>query len=193
MPVFAPIPMPQHGIDAFMTGLESSQKLFDSLVNNKLTQAKTARELKMAELPFGGANVPGPAGQIVGLEMVRQLYGADSEQYKQAQQAFSMQQDSTGSRINYQNKLADSLPLRYTTPQGRQIIENSNVNQGYSPAGTPQGQPIAPGKAPYIDPNSKGAGGTQPVSGQGQDVGMGNPDGSPTTSDQYQLSQAKKN
>lgn len=35
--IFAPIPMPQNGIDAFMTGMQQSQNMFDSFMKNKLT------------------------------------------------------------------------------------------------------------------------------------------------------------
>ncbi len=55
-------------------------------------------------------------------------------------------------QMNYQNALTASLPMRYLTPQGKLLNEESNLKQGGSPAGTPQGQPIVPGTLPYYDP-----------------------------------------
>src|ERR1700753_793230 len=150
------IPSPNNVGSGFLQGLDTGSTLLQRLLQNKLYKAQAEREQKMAELPFGGANVPGAPGQIVGLEMIKGLYGEGSPQYLQALQAFNLDQQSDKSRINYQDKLAETLPIRYTTPEGRQIIEQSNVNQGYSPAGTPQGQPIAPGQVPYQAPSSQG-------------------------------------
>lgn len=206
------------GMDAFNAGLANSQNIFNSLVHNRLEDAQTLREKKMAELPFGGANVPGPAGQIVGLEMIRQQYGDNSPQYKQAQQAFGLSQNSIGSRINYQTALTNSMPIRYTTPEGRQIIEQSNVAGGGSPAGTPSGQPIFPGKIPYnpnpgqplpntnnqTQSNDQTADVGTPVAdiGTGYDPEHGvdttvqpppeNNNGAPTASQHYSLRQAKQ-
>ncbi len=161
------LPMPQNGIDAFFSGMANSQSMFDSMMQNKLRQAQAAKEQKMAQLPFGGANVPGPAGQIVGLEMVKGLYGEGSPQYQQALKAFNLSQESTGSRIGYQDALKNSLPIRYTTPEGRQIIEQSNVDQGASPAGTPEGEPVVPGQPSYHPPSQQGV--TTP---EGQHYGL---------------------
>lgn len=55
--------------------------------------------------------------------------------------------------MNYQNALTQSLPMRYLTPQGKSLNEQSNVMQGASPAGTPQGHPIVQGSMPYYDPS----------------------------------------
>lgn len=37
MPIFSPIPMPQNAMDAFMTGMQHSQSMFDSFMKNKMT------------------------------------------------------------------------------------------------------------------------------------------------------------
>lgn len=135
MPITGPIPLPQSMMDAFLNTMEQS--------------AKTRQERAKANLPFGGANVKGPAGQVLGLQMMKMMYGEDSPEYKQAQDAFNLSQQSVGSRVNYQNALTGNMPLRYTTPEGRQIIEQSNVNQGASPTGSPAGQPVVPGQPGY--------------------------------------------
>ncbi len=149
MAITAPIPLPESGMDAFMKGEQGSQNILNAMMQRKLMNAQAQREQAMANLPFGGANVPGPAGHIVGLEMVRKFYGENSPQYAAAKQAFDLSMRSTGARADYENALTHSMPIRYTTTPGRSIIEQSNVAQGYSPAGTPVGQPVAPGQAPY--------------------------------------------
>lgn len=85
--------------------------------------------------------------------------------------------------MNYQNALTASLPMRYLTPQGKALNEQSNVMQGASPVGTPQGQPIVPGMIPYYDPSRL------------QDTGQPqSPGGSPSTSaNQYALKRIKEN
>lgn len=88
-----------------------------------------------ANLPFGGANVPGPAGQVVALEMVKRLYGENSPQFQRALNAYNLEQESTGSRINYQNVLAGTAPQRMLSGYGKQIKEQSNVEAGLQPSG----------------------------------------------------------
>jgi hypothetical protein len=142
MAITQPIRQPLSGGEAFSQGLTESQNIINSFIRNRALNAK-------ANLPFGGEHVPGVAGEVVGLEMIKMLYGENSPQYKQAQSAFNLSQQSIGSRNNYQNALTNTIGLRYTSPGGRQIIEQSNVNQGASPAGTPIGQPVTPGSPPY--------------------------------------------
>jgi hypothetical protein len=55
-------------------------------------------------------------------------------------------------QMNYQNALTASLPMRYLSPQGKLLNEESHLKQGGSPAGTQQGMPIVPGTLPYYDP-----------------------------------------
>lgn len=55
-------------------------------------------------------------------------------------------------QMNYQKALTDSMGLRYLTPQGKALLEQSHLKQGGSPAGTNQGKPIVPGTLPYYDP-----------------------------------------
>lgn len=141
------------GLNAYQQGANAFLAPQMAKANLGLTEAKAKREEAMSQLPFGGANVPGPAGEIVGLEMIRQMYGDNSPQYKKASESFSLSQQSTGSRLRYQDALTNSMGMRYMTPEGKQIVENSNVNQGFSPSGTPQGVPVAPGQAPYIAPS----------------------------------------
>lgn len=103
----------------------------------KYFSARGDREQAMARLPFGGANLPGVAGQIQGLETVRQLYGENSPQFQNAKQMFDLEQQSMMSRIGYQNALAGSMGVRYLTPTGKSLVEQNNVSQGMSPEGNP--------------------------------------------------------
>src|SRR5579862_4742026 len=127
--------MPYHEIDVpnptspFATALQSGLQAYGDIQKARAEGAK-------ADLPFGGANVPGPAGQIVGLEMVRRLYGEDSPQYKMAKNSFDISQQSNISRTNYQNALSGSLSTRYLTPTGKSIVEEQNVRSGLSPSGS---------------------------------------------------------
>jgi len=108
--------------------------------------------------------------------------------------------------MNYQNALTASLPMRYLTPQGKSLNEQSNVMQGASPAGTPQGQPIVQGSLPYYDPsrlqntgmpqNPENQYNSQQTSQENniQDVlspGSKNPQS--TSADQYNLKRVKDN
>ena len=139
------IPSPQ-------VGTFGSQEMINGLMENRLRRAQAERQEAMAKLPFGGVTVPGEAGKIAGLEMIKQKYGENSEQYKMALQAFNLGQKSIGSRAGYQDALSNTVGLRYTTPEGRGMIEQSNVSQGASPSGTPVGVPAVPGSPPYKSP-----------------------------------------
>lgn len=110
-----------------------------------LAKAMAERQQAMASLPFGGANVPGAAGQIVGLEMIRQKYGDGSPQYLLAKKTFDLGLEGDQSRINYQNVLANTAPTRSLTPTGKSIIEQANVRQGNAPTGQNWSKAISPG------------------------------------------------
>lgn len=119
MPITGPIPLPETGMDAFLNALKEG--------------AETKKLQAQANLPFGGANVPGPAGQIVGLEMIKQMYGEGSPQYKQASDAFNLGQEGVRSRVDYQNILSGTAPKRFSTPLGKSIQEYEDVKAGYMP------------------------------------------------------------
>src|SRR5258708_4741200 len=48
---------------------------------NALMEAQAKRQNALANLPFGGEQLPGIAGQIVALENIKNKYGEDSKQY----------------------------------------------------------------------------------------------------------------
>lgn len=99
----------------------------------RLKEAEAKKAEAQAKLPFGGANVPGAAGQIVGLEMVKQMYGENSPQYQQAQKAFSLGQEGVQSRVNYQNSLTENAGKRFSTPLAKTAQEYEDIKNGKLP------------------------------------------------------------
>lgn len=86
-----------------------------------------------ANLPFGGTLPPGPAGQTVGLEMVKQLYGPNSSQYQQAKSMYDLEQKSTQSRVDYQNILSNTANKRFSTPLAKTVQELEDIKNGNLP------------------------------------------------------------
>lgn len=128
----------------------------NSALNTWTNISKGQRESAKASLPFGGEMPSGAAGKIVGLEMLKKYYGENSPQYQAAKQQFDLDAQSDISRIHYQDKLANTVPIRYTTPEGRRIIESDYAHQGLSPTGTPVGEPVIPGAPNYMGNNVGG-------------------------------------
>lgn len=102
-----------------------------------LKQAQAQREQSLANLPFGGQQLPGMAGQIMGLESIKQMYGEQSPQYAMAKDAFDMNQQRMQAQIGYQNMLTGTAPVRYLTPTGKGYVEQNRVAQGLAPTGGP--------------------------------------------------------
>jgi hypothetical protein len=126
MPITGIIPQAKSGIDAFLDQMNQSYK-------NRFIQAQTQREQAKANLPFGGEIPPGPAGQTVGLEMVKQLYGENSTQYQQAKASYDLNQKGIESRVNYQKVLTDSANKRFSTPLAKTVQEFEDIKNGYLP------------------------------------------------------------
>ena len=100
---------------------------------NDLRSAQAKREQAKANLPFGGQQLPGAAGQVQGLEMMKGLYGEDSPQYKQALGAFNLGQQGVQSRVNYQNVLSNTANKRFSTPLAKTVQEQDDIQNGYMP------------------------------------------------------------
>jgi hypothetical protein len=107
--------------------------------NMGLANAQTAQLYNQIQNPMFGKIMPGPAGQIQGLEFIRRQYGENSPQYQQAKSMVDMNMQSAQSRIGYQDVLANSMAVRALTPTGKGIVEQGNINQGFLPTGQPQG------------------------------------------------------
>ena len=67
---FAPIPMPQSGMDAFYQGAANTQSMIDSMVRNRQMQAATQAQL--AKNPYVGAQA---AADLQGTKNINQWYG----------------------------------------------------------------------------------------------------------------------
>ncbi len=108
----------------------------------KMQEADLAAKLAQAQASQSGQNLPGVAGDIMALESIKSKFGENSQQYKQALDAFNLQQASTSSRIGYQDALAQTLPNRSLTPTGKSIIEQTNVDAGLMPTGAQVTNPL---------------------------------------------------
>lgn len=130
------------------TGLNNQQTEYyapNIMSEIALREAQAKETNAKARLPFGGANLPGVGGDILGMESIRQMYGDDSPQYGMAKRQFELGQQNMQSRIGYQDSLSQSMPMRYLTPTGKGYIEQANVAQGNAPTGQPWEQQINPG------------------------------------------------
>jgi hypothetical protein len=145
-------PMSQGLMDAIQRGMQMGYMPKQMNADIALKQAEAQRAQQQANLPFGGATLPGASGQILALESVKQMFGEDSPQYKQAVSAFNLGQQSDQSRINYQNALTGTLPIRALTSTGKGFIEETNVAGGKLPTGQeiPGGSSFDPQRAKEI-------------------------------------------
>lgn len=127
-----------------------TQDLANALSKIKLEYAPDmmAAELKqqqmLANIPFGGLSLPGTSGEILALERMKIMFGENSPQYQNAARAFQLSQAGDVSRINYQNMLAQTLPDRILTPEGKAAIEETRVGVGLSPSGFSYNQQAMP-------------------------------------------------
>jgi hypothetical protein len=128
-------------MDAFLERMDQEKK-------NQLVAAQAKREQARANLPFGGEMPPGPAGQTIGLEMVKGQYGENSPQYQQAKKMYDLNQQSTQSRVDYQNILSGTAPKRFSTNLGKTAQELEDVRNGYLP-GTQI--PLSPEQQKYYE------------------------------------------
>lgn len=97
----------------------------------KMAQAKKAETESNA--PFGGQNLTGEAQRALGLELLKQQYGEDSEVYKNAKGL--MEQEKENSKIlNDQRKaLTSTTDKRVSTPLAKLHQERDEILQGYMP------------------------------------------------------------
>ena len=174
LPNFRPISFQE--ANPFMTGFQQGQNTFSQGMQNaylpqnlqaalEMKRAQAQRQQAMANLPFGGQSLTGPAGQVLGLELLRRQYGEDSDQYKSAKQLFDLGNQSIQSRVDYQNALAQN-PERFLSSTGKSIVEENNVKRGLQPGGqqwsgnqiSPQGEGILDIPNPRSQMMTQGAG-----------------------------------
>jgi hypothetical protein len=121
-----------------------------------LRNAQANLENQKAQLPYGGATLPGIAGEIIGLESIKKMYGENSPQYEAAKRQFDLGQQNMQARIDYQNTLSSTAPIRYLTPTGKGIVEQANVGQGNAPTGRPWEQQINSDQQQQMNPAMMG-------------------------------------
>lgn len=125
---------PTPAFQSFMGGM-------DAVAGYRLKNAQAQREQALAQMPFGGQTLPGPAGQVQGIEMIGKMYGYDSPQYQNAMKAFNSGVGLQSAKSNYFNANVNLKNLPNDTKQA--IIA--------------QGFPIAGASAPtaMADQNNK--------------------------------------
>jgi hypothetical protein len=134
------IPLPGTPFEGMMQGQELMQKFLMGPVERrhreaqaKHQEAQAKREEALANMPFGGHQLTGVAGQVMGLEMMKALYGENSPQYQMARNAFDLEQRNTEGLINYRGSLQETMPKRTATTLGKEQMEMEDINNGYLP------------------------------------------------------------
>lgn len=134
------IPMPGTPFEGMMQGQELMQRFLMSPVERrhkesqaKHQEAQAKREEALANMPFGGHQLTGVAGQVMGLEMMKSLYGENSPQYQMARNAFDLEQRNTEGLINYRGSLQETMPKRTATTLGKEQMELNDIRDGYVP------------------------------------------------------------
>lgn len=121
--------------DKALGTMGSVEDLTGKALQNQGQVFQNQRQQQMAKLPFGGYQLPGQAGQVLALENLRMIFGPNSPQYLQARTAFDLDQQSTKSRVGYQDALVNSMDKRYASPLGKEQIESEQTRYGYAPTG----------------------------------------------------------
>lgn len=103
--------------------------------------AETARQNELLKQPFAGRSLPGAGGEALGLEMLKNQYGEESPVYKNALNAYNLQQEKTNQLMKYQQALTGSLPKRTASPLAKQQMEQADIEQGFMPGTTTQVSP----------------------------------------------------
>lgn len=150
MPLNLPLPSANFG-SGLAEGMAARSEMLDRLMKQKIAQqasdraqqlqpyemqlkeAQANREAAKANLPLGGETLPGPAGELLGLEQIKKLYGENSPQYKNAKAAYDLKQKSTQSRVNYEDILANSANKRFSTTLGKTVQEQNDIKNGFLP------------------------------------------------------------
>jgi hypothetical protein len=94
----------------------------------------------MADLPFGGRQMPGAAGRYLSLDMIKKQYGEDSPEYQESKVAYDLEQDKIRKTMEYQDALLQSAPKRYATTMGKTAMEEQDIARGVMPGTTTTGE-----------------------------------------------------
>ena len=85
----------------------------------KLLQAKIQRDQALAKDPFGGKFAPGAAGKVEGLEFIRNKYGENSPQYKEAVRGYNA---AVGEQVAKTGYYGSNVWAKNLTSVGRDMI-----------------------------------------------------------------------
>lgn len=94
-------------------------------INYKQAQAKAAEQ--QANLPFGG-RLTGVANEALGLELLKQQYGPDSEVYKNAVKRYQSDLRSSDILNEYRQALSGTTEKRVATPFKKLEMEIEEIN-----------------------------------------------------------------
>lgn len=156
LPVPTPQSLGQMIQNSLLKNMQAAQA--PAQVKNALLQTQYAEPMRQAELqqkealaqmPFGGRQLPGVAGEVAGIEAIKQKYGEDSPLFQQAQQGYQLRQDRERQTKDYQKSLMESASKRFATPLAKTLMEQQEVEQGLMPGTTAaggEGEPLSPEK-----------------------------------------------
>lgn len=108
--------------------------------------ANAFQKMKMEQnqnSPFGGQQITGDVAQALYLEMMRQRFGEDSIQYKNAQRAFDASIKSKESLSGQRDVYAQTAPKRFSTSLGKTEQEIADIESGFMP-GTDRKENLSP-------------------------------------------------
>jgi hypothetical protein len=109
--------------------------------------AKMRQPLEHPELTLAG--LPSITRQRAYVAAVKDKYGADSEQAKQAQEDLDFNIHKEESALHYRETLTEALPRRFLTAPSKAMMEREAIKAGRAPTGLPY---QLPGVAPTVAP-----------------------------------------
>lgn len=148
-----PLPLPnyeslgemiQNSLAKHQEGRLREQQIKNALIKNKYAeptiksdlaakQAATEHQNIFNKLPFGGKSIPGTGGESLGLKMLKDEFGEDSQEYQNAITRYNLEGKKTNQLMNYQKALEESLPKRTATPLAKTAMEERDIQSGYLP------------------------------------------------------------
>lgn len=108
-----------------------------------LSQAKINQLKNKAALPFGGETAPGSVGQALWLGKIKNQYGENSDEYKNAKSAFESDIEKTHTLNDYRNTLTNTTDKRVATQLTKLALERADIEEGYRP-GTNRREQLTP-------------------------------------------------
>ncbi|CAB4127664.1 hypothetical protein UFOVP93_2 [uncultured Caudovirales phage] len=112
-------------------------------IERALTQANINQLKNKAALPFGGETAPGSVGQALWLGKIKNQYGENSDEYKNAKSAFQSDIEKTHTLNDYRTALTNTTDKRVATQLTKLALERADIEEGYRP-GTNRGEKLTP-------------------------------------------------